>query len=131
MSQYITLLAADEIIGNYGDATWATYSDDEKMAFISRASDRIESLPFKLDTTEGSGFLDNTAVRYSVRPRFHQGYFTKLEKATRRPKAIPTDPNLLQDNKKIFGIISLVYNACVQSLRELSATRIRRGRAWL
>ena len=107
MSQYITLLAADEIIGNYGDATWATYSDDEKMAFISRASDRIESLPFKLDTTEGSGFLDNTAVRYSVRPRFHQGYFTKLEKATRRPKAIPTDPNLLQEFKLIPADLEL------------------------
>ena len=76
MAQYITLARCDDILSASGETGWFNYRDTEKTGFIVRASDRIESLPFKLDATESSSFPDNVPNRYFSRPRFNEGFYS-------------------------------------------------------
>ena len=65
-----------DILSASGETGWFNYRDTEKTGFIVRASDRIESLPFKLDATESSSFPDNVPNRYFSRPRFNEGFYS-------------------------------------------------------
>ena len=95
---YITRVRCDEILVNSGQTEgWATLTNQQKDGYLSRASDRLEAVPFELD-----GEIPGKAgLGYKKRPRFVDG-FKQISSAGEGGEPIPLPLELATANLALY-----------------------------